>query len=102
MTLLKSPDELAEDIAQRVRQKRIKLNITQRELAERSGVSFGSVKRFEQKGEISLQHLLKIAIVLRSVSEFEHLFKEDPYQSIDDVIKENSRKTRKRARSNDS
>ena len=96
---LKAPVEFAKDISKRARQKRIQLNITQNELAERSGVSFGSIKRFEQKGEISLKHLLHIAIVLRSVDEFESLFKEQHYQSIDDVIQQNSGKERKRASS---
>ena len=94
---LKPPSELAWEISQKAKQKRIDLNITQRELAERSGVSYGSVKRFEQKGEISLKNLLQIAIVLRSVGDFESLFKKQPYQSIDDVIQEKSKKERKRA-----
>lgn len=98
----KSPGEIAKDISKRARQKRIHLNITQRELAERSGVSFGSVKRFEQKGEISLKHLLQIAFVLRSVDEFESLFRQQRYQSIDEVIEENSKKERKRARRDNS
>lgn len=94
---LKPPGELAQDISKKAKQKRIDLNITQRELAERSGVSFGSVKRFEQKGEISLKHLLQIAIVLRSAGDFESLFSKQRYQSIDDVIQEKSKKERKRA-----
>lgn len=94
---IKSPKELADEISNRVKQRRIKLNITQKELAERSGVSFGSIKRFEQKGEISLKHLLKIAVVLRMAGDFESLFKDQGYQSIDDVIKDKSKKERKRA-----
>jgi transcriptional regulator with XRE-family HTH domain len=99
---LKSPKELAEEISGRAKRQRIKLNITQRELAERSGVSFGSVKRFEQKGEISLKHLLQIAVVLRLAGDFESLFKEERYKSIDDVIQEKSKKERKRAGRDDS
>lgn len=99
---LKAPSEIAKDISKRAKQKRIHLNITQKELAERSGVSFGSIKRFEQKGEISLKHLLQIATVLRSVDEFESLFREQRYQSIDDVIRENNKKERKRAGRDDS
>lgn len=95
---LKTPIEIAKDISKRAKQNRIQQNLTQQELAERSGVSFGSIKRFEQKSEISLKHLLRIAIVLRSSDEFDLLFKMQRYQSIDDVIRENSRKERKRAR----
>ena len=102
MFTLKSSKELAEEISDRAKQHRIKLNITQRELAERSGVSFGSVKRFEQKGEISLKHLLQIAVVLRLAGDFESLFKEQRYKSIDDVIQEKNKKERKRAGRDDS
>jgi len=102
MHSLKSSAELAKDISKRAKQKRIHLNLTQQELAERSGVSFGSVKRFEQKGEISLKHLLQIAIVLRTAGEFESLFKEQRYQSIEDVIREKSKTERKRAGRDDS
>lgn len=98
----KAPTEVAKDISKRAKQKRIQLNLTQQELAERSGVSFGSVKRFEQKGEVSLKHLLRMAIVLRSADDFELLFKEERYQSIDDVIREKSKKERKRAGRDDS
>ena len=88
--MFKSPKEIAEDLAARVQKRRIQLNITQRELAERSGVSFGSVKRFEQKGEISLKHLLQIAIVLRLSDEMEQLFagEEYTYQSMDQLIQD--------------
>ena len=98
----KTPAELAREISKRAKQKRIQRNVTQQELAERSGVSFGSVKRFEQKGKISLKHLLQIAMVLRSADEFDLLFKEQPYQSIDDVIREKSKTERFRAGRDDS
>jgi len=50
------------------------LNITQRELAERAGVPLSTLKRFEQKGEISLAALLRIAGVLDGLKEFVELF----------------------------
>ena len=95
MLNIKAPMDLAKEISKRAKQKRIHLNLTQQELAKRSGVSFGSLKRFEQKGEISLKHLLQIAIVLRSADEFESLFKEHRYQSIDDVIQDKSKREKK-------
>jgi transcriptional regulator with XRE-family HTH domain len=97
--MFKTPKDLSEDLAIRVKKKRIALNMTQQVLADRSGVSFGSVKRFEQSGEISLKNLLQIAIILRSTDEFESLFKEQQYTSIDDVIQDRIKgnKGRKRA-----
>lgn len=97
--MFKTPKELSEDLATRVKKKRIAFNMTQQVLADRSGVSFGSVKRFEQSGEISLKNLLQIAIVLRSTGDFETLFREQDYTSIDEVIQDRLRikKERKRA-----
>ncbi len=53
------------------------MGYTQHELAQRSGVSYASVKRFEQTGDISLVHLLKLANVLNRLTEFDVLFKND-------------------------
>lgn len=60
--------------------------ISQKELAARSGVSLGSLKRFEQSGEISLQSFTKLAIALEVEKELESLFSEVPFSSIEEVI----------------
>ena len=48
--------------------------MSQRTLAERSGVSYGTLKKFERTGQISLTSLLKIALILDSLEDFQHLF----------------------------
>ncbi|MCR5224832.1 MAG: helix-turn-helix domain-containing protein [Alphaproteobacteria bacterium] len=75
-------------IRDRVKSKRKAMKLSQEELAKRSGVSFGSVKRFEGTGEISLTSLLKIAIVLESEDDFDSLFMRKSYQSLQEVIDE--------------
>lgn len=102
MVSLHSPKEVANEIASRAKQRRLQMNITQKELAKRSGVSFGSVKRFEQKGEVSLKNILQIAVVLRSLDEFRQLFKAESYRSIDEMLEQKKTNKRKRARGNDS
>lgn len=74
------------EIRNRARKKRKMLKLSQEELAKRSGVSFGSVKRFELTGEISLTSLLKIAVVLESDDDFNSLFARRNYQSLQEVI----------------
>ena len=49
--------------------------ITQKELAYRVGVAEGTIKRFEQTGEIQLRSLLAIALVLGRLDEFADMFK---------------------------
>lgn len=71
---LKVPKEIRQEIATRAKERRLALNISQMELAERSGVSFGSVKRFERYGLVSLSSLLEIALVLGALGDFDGLF----------------------------
>ena len=82
----KTPNEIARNLAEKIKQQRKKLKISQDCLAQKSGVSLGSIKRFETKYEISLQSLIKIAIALNLDSDFEKLFSTKTYISIDEVI----------------
>lgn len=83
--------EINNDIAQKIVRLRKRKKITQKQLAARSGVSLGSLKRFEQSGEISLQSLTKIAIALDVENELEDLFNNVPFASIEDVINEQTK-----------
>ena len=83
--LSKTPKEIDKLIAARIRNIRRRRKISQKRLSEKSGVSLGSVKRFEQNGEISLISLTKIAIALEIEGELEDLFEEVPFLSIEEV-----------------
>nr|WP_308669356.1 helix-turn-helix transcriptional regulator [uncultured Agathobacter sp.] len=83
--------EINNDIAQKIVRLRKRKKITQKQLATRSGVSLGSLKRFEQSGEISLQSLTKIAIALDVENELEDLFDNVPFASIEEVINEQTK-----------
>ena len=82
--------EINNDIAQKIVRLRKRKKITQKQLAARSGVSLGSLKRFEQSGEISLQSLTKIAIALDVENELEDLFNNVPFASIEETSYEKS------------
>ena len=60
---LLTPHDLTLQIAKRAKEKRLFLNLTQLTLSERSDVSFGVIKKFERTGKISVESLLKIALV---------------------------------------
>lgn len=83
--------EINNNIAQKIVRLRKRKKITQKQLAARSGVSLGSIKRFEQSGEISLQSLTKIAIALDVENELEDLFNNVPFASIEEVINEQTK-----------
>jgi transcriptional regulator with XRE-family HTH domain len=74
-TLKPTPYEVSKEIAQRHRIIRKQLKMSQEEMAERSGVSFGSLKRFENTGKISLESLLKLMHLLGRLDDFDHVLK---------------------------
>lgn len=81
-------EELDLKLAQRVRNIRKRRSISQEKLASMSGVSYGSVKRFESTGQISLLSLTKIAMALDIVDELRNIFSQVPYRDIKEVINE--------------
>ena len=81
-------EELDQKLAQRVRNIRRRRSISQEKLASMSGVSLGSVKRFETSGQISLISLTRIAIALDLADELRTLFIQAPYKDIQEVINE--------------
>lgn len=85
---LKTPGELSQIIAANVKKKRKSLHLTQQQLSKKAGISYGSLKRFEQTGEIALLSLLKIAVVLDEGEEFTQLFAKKTYASIQEIIDE--------------
>ena len=81
-------EELDLKIAQRVRDIRQRRSISQKRLSEMSGVSYGSVKRFETTGQISLVSLTKLAMVLDIAGDLRNIFTQIPYRDIQEVINE--------------
>ena len=92
---LKTEKEIALDIAKRVRAVRVSQRFTQAELSQRAGVSLGSYRRFEQSGRIEFFSLIRIAQTLNIENDFETLFNQPPLQSLDEVERMASTKTRK-------
>lgn len=82
----KTPNDIAKEFVEKIKHKRKMLKISQVQLATKSGVSLGSIKRFESKHEISLNSLIKILIALNLEKDFENLFTQKNYNSIDEVI----------------
>ena len=85
--------ETAEEIdlalAERARKIRKRRGLSQEELSKRCGVSFGSIKRFETTGKISLVSLTKIAMELDCVDDIKNMFTKVVYRNIQEVINEN-------------
>jgi DNA-binding XRE family transcriptional regulator len=90
-----TPSEMKKVIASRVRDLRLALNLSQQTLSEKSGVSYGSLKKFERTGQISLESLLKLAVILGGMDDFNVLFVQRSAEkalSLDDLLENGKRK----------
>ncbi len=74
------------DVGRRARESRLRLRLTQAGLAARSGVSLGTLKRFERTGRIGLVALAKLAVVLDATADIEALFAPPAWESLDQLI----------------
>ena len=61
-------------------------------------VSYGSIKRFETTGMISLLSLTKIAMALDMADELRDIFTSVPYRDIQEVINETRSQSKRRDR----
>ena len=95
--IVEMPQEVAVQIARRVKTRRLEMNLTQEGLCVRAGIKLPTYRRFERTGEISLKGLLQIAFALNALRDFEVLFAQKQYQSLDEVLAESNVK-RKRGR----
>jgi transcriptional regulator with XRE-family HTH domain len=78
---LRTVQEVQTGIAGRFKARRLAMNLTQRELAARSGVTWSSLKRFEREGLIALDSLLNLALVFNCLDDFDKLAAESPFNS---------------------
>ena len=66
-----TPQEVSKALVEKHRALRKQLKMSQEEMAERAGLSLGSLKRFENTGKISLDSLLKLMHLLGRLNEFD-------------------------------
>jgi len=96
-----SPNTILQRIAERVRTKRLERNLTQKAFAKRAGVGYDAYRHFENTGEITLRNLVMCAIVLDDTDGFAELFLKKTYQNLDELLKTQTEKKRKRGTKNE-
>ena len=90
------PSDVAEDLAIRLRARRLARNLTQEGLARRSGVALGTLKRFERSGAISLVSFIRLVVALGGEAGLERLLADEEFETLEQVLSEP--RTRKRGR----
>ena len=73
---LKPPKEIRLELAERMKKVRLAQNMTQKELAEKSGIPLPTLRRFEATGEVSLKALVNFALALRKAEDLAQVFYE--------------------------
>ena len=82
--LLYAPSDVALELAKRLKGIRKRKKITQQRLAARSNVSYASLCRFEQTGQISLESFIKLTMELGVIDEVKDLFTRPVYSSMEE------------------
>jgi len=92
---------MARMLAGRVKALRLDRGWTQEDLAERAGLALATYRRFERTGQISLERLLRLAVVLDAHSGVDELFRLPPARSLAELEQRGDRRDRKRGRRRD-
>lgn len=93
-----SPEGKAKALAQRVKTRRLEMNLTQEGLSVRSGLPLATYRRFERTGKISLDGLLHVAYALDALNDFDQVLESRKYATLDEALaaNQNNRKRGKR------
>lgn len=95
---LSSPAEIQQNLRENFKRARLSRNESQQQAAEKTGVPLSTLKKFEQKGVISLSQFLQLCHVYGDLSVFDRIMPEKDAVTMDELLS-NKKKPRKRARS---
>ena len=86
-----TPSEISDILGNRLKARRLSLNLTQSALAEKAGIGISTVARIESGQGGTLDNVIRLAIALGMINHFAELFDIKP-TSIEDIIaKQNPR-----------
>ncbi len=98
MWIFKTQTEISQEIAQRCKAIRLEQNLSQQEIAKRSGITLSTYRRFEREGSISLERLVSVVHSLGRISELEKILLPTPIRDLDQIEKSSPPRKRSRAR----
>jgi transcriptional regulator with XRE-family HTH domain len=92
---------MTRNLARRVKALRLERGWTQQEVAERSRLALATYRVFERSGRISLDRLLKLAVIFEACSGFDQLFAPKAIRSLAELERRVERPSRKRGKRSD-
>jgi len=98
MVSLITPSKAQNKLADNVRLRRLNMDLTQEGLSKRSGVPLPTLRKFEQKGVVSLEAYLKILMVVGGLEKMLDALsvEQQSFSSIDEVLEDGTKPTKKR------
>ncbi len=98
MSSLITVSKAQQQLTSHLRSRRLQQGLTQEGLAKRAGVSLPTLRKFEQKGLISLESFLKLLMVLDGLEEIVSALEPGnrDFQSIEEVLQASPVKERKK------
>jgi transcriptional regulator with XRE-family HTH domain len=99
--MILTPTEMTASLGQRIRHRRVAMNLTQVEAATRAGVAYRTWRRLEADGKASIEDLVRAATALRCEQGLAGLFPEPAAASMDALLdqQKQGRSQRQRASS---
>lgn len=86
--MIKASSEILQELAGRIKARRVALGWPQQDAAQRAGVAYRTWRRLENEGQASLEDMVKAAVALRCEEALEVLFPLPAAASLDDLLKQ--------------
>lgn len=83
--VLDNADDISRKVADNFRKRRVEKNITRQRISELSGVPLSTVARFEQKGLIAFESLIKLAMALGYATDVRNLFGTSQFNTMEEL-----------------
>ena len=83
--MLDNAEDIACQVAENLRKRRVEKNITRQRISELSGVPLSTVASFEQKGLIAFESLIKLAMALGYAADVRNLFGTPKFNTMEEL-----------------
>ncbi|WP_346778287.1 helix-turn-helix transcriptional regulator [Paraburkholderia sp. Ac-20342] len=91
------PSEVVKQLCERLRTERLAMQMTQAEVAARAGVGVNTVSNLEAGRNVSLETVVRVAMVLGRSKELEGLF-QPKLDSLEDILRYDASAKRQRSK----
>lgn len=82
---LDNANDITRQVAENFRKRRVEKNITRQRISELSGVPLSTVARFEQKGLIAFESLVRLAMALEYATDIRKLFDTPRFETMEEL-----------------